>query len=100
MRRLLATAGVVALGAAWAVVAAPGAGGQATASEQFSFTAAGAEQPFVVPPAVCAVTITASGAGGGGEGEGAVGGSGGRATATIAVAPGETLVVRRSEDVV
>jgi hypothetical protein len=88
---------MAALTGAAAVAAAPSVGGQAIGSQEFTFTTPGAEQPFVVPPDVCAVTISASGAGGGGEGEGAIGGRGGLAVATLGVTPGETLTVRVGE---
>jgi hypothetical protein len=97
VRRVLATVDVLALAGTAAAALAPSVGGQATGSQEFSFTTPGADQPFVVPADVCAVTIRAAGAGGGGEAEGASGGSGGLAVATLPVTPGQTLTVRVGE---
>lgn len=57
----------------------------------FSYT--GAEQTFVVPDRVSAVTVHAVGGSGGGVAPEAVGGPGATADAVIAVTPGQTLYV-------
>ena len=66
------------------------------ATRSRTFLPTGAEQTFVVPAGVTALTVTATGGRGGqGAGPGAVGGAGGRVTATIPVTPGSTWAVLR-----
>jgi uncharacterized repeat protein (TIGR01451 family) len=69
-------------------------GSDATAATvQLVFTYTGADQAFVVPPGVTAVSIQAWGAGGGGTNVGSTAAAAGFAGGTLAVVPGETLTV-------
>jgi len=97
-RRLLASVAATACAAAGLLLSSSTAGA-APVTETFEYNGTdgidGSPQEFVVPAAVCQITVDVSGAAGG-AGDGGTptaGGLGGRATATIAVTPSETLGV-------
>ena len=58
-----------------------------------TYTYTGANQPFIIPAGVSALTVKMWGAGGGG-GSDSTGGGGGYATAVVPVTPGEQIDVR------